>query len=280
LVRLSAELGWVRRIQIVVLLLALAVSALALATSVTISASGDTLSVVGAPEPLRISGDSGDSISASILVHVSNATRLLSINNVSSTVLQDTAGHQIPASSVTITPSSFPIPVETFVSLTVTVHIPGGTTPGNYSGQILMLVSNGSVATATIRLIVEPPWWTYLASLAATGVGVALSFIYSPYLDPESKKDKNESKKGEVKLELSWTGKDWWNGWDGLKGLKARKHLTLVGASITLSFVAFSYLLFTQSDFGVSILRVLATAFLQGFLIHRGLDGLAPKIFK
>ncbi len=221
---------------------------------------GEPPNLVIDPGTLRLSGVSGTNVSASFLVHVSNTSRALSIRSISATALQDNSGHRLPASSVSLASSNMTIGIGAVVTLTVALSIPAGALPGNYSGQVILFAENGSVTSAGLHVVVTPPLNAYLLSYGVIVFGVSLSFLYSPVGDKQN--DKN-------RLSLARFDK-----------ARIRDHATVLVTAGILSGVAFSYFLTSSTDFGAMPLRDNLAAFLQGFLVHRGMDGLAGKIFK
>ena len=163
--------------------LALIVAALAAVALAANSSSGEAPQAVGLPETLIITGVPGSTPSGTFLVHVSNSTQSLSIPTARATALQDDAGHQIPVTSINLTPSTSIIDPDSFLTLTVTVFLSAGTTPGNYSGQVVLLAENGSTTTLNLNLSVKAPYWAYAVIIFLIAVGVTLSFIYSPLKD-------------------------------------------------------------------------------------------------
>lgn len=156
-----------------------------------------------------------------------------------------------------------------------------------------------------LNLTVRPPSSYYLEIAVVIVVGVILSLIYSPVLDKPDKGKKDEKQDGEPTdkyiqgmLERDRRQKDnallAFNNskWTGVRNYnpqtkepernsaKITNAIFAAGSAATLAIVAFAYFFSNATDFGSMPLRDVGTAFLQGFLIHRGLDGLAPKIFK
>ena len=249
-----------------VLALALGLFALISMAATSPSSGREASGPVTVPDALLMTGMPGTSVSSSFLVHVSNSTQSLSILVTTATLLQDDAGHQIPASSVSLTPQTFTIEANHFATIGATVLIPSDATTGNYSGKIIYLAENGSTTTTTLSVLVTAPYVGYGISYVFILAGVIVSFIYSPLRDPKP-----------TQQQIAMLGP--LPRWIGLRKDNRRNHFAVIIASFTLSFLAFAYLLSSTTNLWAFPLRDLATAFTSGLAAHRTIDGVAPKLF-
>lgn len=163
--------------------------------------------------------------------------------------------------------------------MNVEVRIPDGTKAGNYTGQLILIGTSGGVATANINLTVTYDFFQCLAvywfDLVLVGVGVFVSFVYSPLVDQSRA------------LQAALTDKTAKLGQPGPEGrirswicksrlyltLRDRVHATNFWFCIFTGVVAFAYVLTEIPGFGADPTRAAATALIDGFVLHRIVDG-------
>jgi hypothetical protein len=228
-----------------------------------------------------------------LTVYFTNSSKPINLVTVRATLLQTKTGYDIPNSSITVS-AQFPLVVSRAVTFNVTVRIPSQTRPGNYTGQLVLIGANGGVSTESLSITVTYTFLQYFGAywgdLFWVILGVAVSYVYSPVSDVGKKKanasyEKKREKdvkeaetKGQTKEQIEATYPRKMSRSQAAKTyvketLNTRVHPAIFLTGAAIGIVIFSSFLTATPGFGVSAFHDAAISILDGFAVHRLLDG-------
>jgi hypothetical protein len=228
---------------------------------------------VASPNPVNLpAANPGSTVSAPVTIYFSNASKPISLVLIRPTMLQTKNGNEISNFSIMVSPNA-PVTISGTTTFEVTVRIPSEAKPGNYSGQLILVGANGGVATVSVNVGITYNLSQYLGAywgdLAWILVGILVSFAYSPLRDakPKTKAAPDAQAKSFTALVTRHRS---------LGILTTPAHFAVLLSSIAIGVAAFAYFLTVSPGFGVNPFHDAAVSILDGFVVHRLMDGVAP----